>query len=145
MNWGTRIIIGYAAGVIFISYFVVRSMMLTTEMAEENYYEKELAYNGRLQATANGKSAISAFAYDPGTQTVRFQVDSSLSTQWDSASLHFYYAAAKSKDKTVPLLASSSGQYQVSTQGMGKGQYVLKLSFVSQQNNYFKEQSLFIP
>lgn len=45
MSWGYRILTAYIAGVLFISFFVYKSMQVNIDLAEENYYEKELKFN----------------------------------------------------------------------------------------------------
>ena len=76
MGWGTRIIVAYAAGVCFILYFVIRSMMLNTEMAEEDYYSKELAYNAHIEAVDNAKKMAQPITIQANAAQILIVMDS---------------------------------------------------------------------
>lgn len=56
MSWGYRILTAYIAGVLFISFFVYKSMQVNIDLAEENYYEKELKFNEFALSKKNGDS-----------------------------------------------------------------------------------------
>lgn len=144
MNWGIRIIIAYAAGVCFILYFVVRSMMLNTEMAEENYYDKELAYNTHIQGVDNAKKMTNPIKVSNLSNHIVISIDSSITTGLENGEIHFYNPASEKSDKKYKLEASTSGKYFFNKSVFNKGKYYVKISFDYHQQPYYTEQVIFI-
>ncbi len=144
MNWGIRIIIAYAAGVCFILYFVVRSMMLNTEMAEENYYDKELAYNTHIQGVNNAKKMTNPIVVSTLNNKIYISIDSVVTAELNNGEIHFYNPASEKSDKKFKLSASASGKYIFNNSAFNKGKYYVKISFDYHQQPYYTEQVIFI-
>ena len=144
MGWGTRIIIAYVAGVCFILYFVVRSMMLTTEMAEEDYYTKELAFNSHIEGVSNAENLAQPIIIKDTAALIEITIDSATAVALVKGEVHFYNPAAEKSDKKVPLNASVSGKYFFEKSSFDKGKYYVKVSFECRQNPYYTEQVVFI-
>ena len=144
MNWGIRIIIAYAAGVCFILYFVVRSMMLNTDMVEENYYDKELAYNTHIQGVDNAKNMANPIVVSNLSSQIEISIDSVVTAGLNNGEIHFYNPASEKSDKKFKLSASTSGKYIFNKSAFNKGKYYVKISFNFHQKPYYTEQVIFI-
>lgn len=53
LNYGLKIGILYAAFVVFILFFVVKSFGISFDLEEENYYEKEIHFEDEMDAIKN--------------------------------------------------------------------------------------------
>ena len=53
LNFGLKIGILYAAFVVFILFFVVKSFGISFDLEEENYYEKEIHFEEEMDAIKN--------------------------------------------------------------------------------------------
>ncbi|MBH2005613.1 MAG: FixH family protein [Sphingobacteriia bacterium] len=144
MGWGTRIIIAYVAGVCFILFFVVKSMMLNTEMVEEDYYSKELAYNTYIESVANAGSLAQPIAITDNDGQVEVSIDSVTAGSLSKGQVHFYNPASEKADKKLTLNPSASGRYFFDKSSFVKGKYIVRVSFELNAKPYFTEQVIFI-
>ena len=145
MNWGYRIVLAFGAGVAFILFLVWKTMQVDIEMVESNYYEKEMALNGKLQATANANALIKKIGVNKNEGQVIVTIDSALSTSLTNAEIHFYNPASEKSDKKWPLAASANGVYAFPVTALNNGKYIAKISFTSGNKNYYTEEVIFIP
>lgn len=143
MNWGTRIFIAYLAGVLFISYFVIRSMLLTTEMAEEDYYGKELAFNTHIQGVDNAKKLSQPITITNKDSQIEVVIDSLSARSIKNGAIHFYNPAAEKADKKM-VLNPSDGIYFFEKSSFIKGKYIVRVSFELEGKPYFTEETIFI-
>jgi len=145
MNWGYRIVLAFGAGVAFILFLVWKTMQVDIEMVESNYYEKEMAFNGKLQATANANALTKKIAIDKKEGQVVLTIDSTVTSAITNAEIHFYNPASEKSDKKWPLAASANGKYFFPVSSFNKGKYIAKISFTSAGINYYAEEVIFIP
>lgn len=144
MSWGTRIIIAYVAGVCFILYFVIRSMMLTTEMVEDNYYDKELAFNSHIEGVANANAMVKPITIVDTANTIRITIDSVIASSLNKGEVHFYNAASERADRKQPLKNTASGTYFYDKNLFIKGKYIVRVSFDYDKKPFYTEQTIFI-
>lgn len=144
MSWGTRIIIAYILGVIFILYFVIRSMMLNTELVEENYYDKELSFNTHIEGVNNANKMMNPIKVIANSAIIGIIIDSSVSSSIVKGAIRFYNPASQKSDKNYQLTSSVSGNYFFDKSKFDRGKYIVQVSFEFKQKPYYTEQSIFI-
>ena len=145
MNWGYRIVVAFGLGVAFILFLVWKTMQVDIEMVESNYYEKEMAFNGKLEATANAKGLTKKISVEKQDQQILLIIDSTTAAAITSAEVHFYNPASEKADKKVAIQASKNGLYYFPVASFAKGKYIAKISFTSAGKNYYTEEVIFIP
>lgn len=145
MNWGYRIVIAFGLGVAFILFLVWKTMQVDIEMVESNYYEKEMAFNGKLQATANAKALTTKITVEKQNEQILLKIDSTTAAAITSAEVHFYNPASERSDKKIAIQASNNGLYYFPAASFNKGKYIAKVSFTSAGKNYYTEEVIFIP
>jgi nitrogen fixation protein FixH len=145
MNWGYRIVVAFGLGVAFILFLVWKTMQVDIEMVESNYYEKEMAFNGKLQATANAKALTNQITVEQQGQQILLTIDSTTSAAITNAEVHFYNPASEKSDKKITISASNNGLYYFPVASFTKGKYIAKISFTSAGKTYYAEEVIFIP
>lgn len=145
MNWGYRIVVAFGLGVAFILFLVWKTMQVDIEMVESNYYEKEMAFNGKLQATANAKALTNQITVEHQGQQILLKIDSTMAAAITNAEVHFYNPASEKSDRKLNLAASNNGVYVFPVAQFNKGKYIAKISFTSAGKNYYAEEVIFIP
>lgn len=145
MNWGYRIVVAFGLGVAFILFLVWKAMQVDIEMVESNYYEKEMAFNGKLQATANANALPTKVSVEKQDQQIILKIDSTTAAAITSAEIHFYNPASEKSDKKLNIAASNNGVYVFPVAQFNKGKYIAKISFTSAGKNYYAEEVIFIP
>lgn len=145
MNWGYRIVVAFGLGVAFILFLVWKTMQVDIEMVESNYYEKEMAFNGKLQATANANALPTKVSVVKQDQQIFLKIDSTTAAAITTAEVHFYNPASEKSDKKLNIAASNNGVYVFPVAQFNKGKYIAKISFTSAGKNYYAEEVIFIP
>lgn len=145
MNWGYRIVVAFGFGVTFILFLVWKTMQVDIEMVESNYYEREMAFNGKLQATANANALPTKVSVEKQDQQIILKIDSTTAAAITSAEIHFYNPASEKSDKKIAINASNNGLYYFPVASFTKGKYIAKISFTSAGKNYYAEEVIFIP
>ena len=145
MNWGYRIVVAFGLGVAFILFLVWKTMQVDIEMVESNYYEKEMAFNGKLQATANANALPTKVSVVKQDQQILLKIDSTTAAAITNAEVHFYNPASEKSDRKLNLAASNNGVYVFPVAQFNKGKYIAKISFTSAGKNYYTEEVIFIP
>jgi nitrogen fixation protein FixH len=145
MNWGYRIVLAFGLGVAFILFLVWKTMQVDIEMVESNYYEKEMAFNGKIQATANAKALTNQISVEQQGQQILVKIDSTTAAAITNAEVHFYNPASEKSDKKIAIKATNNGLYYFPVTSFTKGKYIAKISFTSAGKNYYAEEVIFIP
>ncbi|MFN3299764.1 MAG: FixH family protein [Sediminibacterium sp.] len=145
MNWGYRIVVAFGLGVAFILFLVWKTMRVDIEMVESNYYEKEMAFNGKLQATANANALSTKVSVVKQDQQILLKIDSTTAAAITTAEVHFYNPASEKSDRKLNIAASNNGVYVFPVAQFNKGKYIAKISFTSAGKNYYAEEVIFIP
>ena len=137
MNWGKGIILIYALFVAGIGYLVYGATQTNFELVEENYYEKELAFQNQINWTKNAvdqKMKIDVHAVGSKIQISVLSEDSS--NVFTSASVWFYNAMDKSKDQHLELGQAVDGQWMVDG-NLPQGHFEVKVRWNNTQNDTF--------
>ena len=137
MNWGKGIILIYALFVAGIGYLVYGATQTNFELVEENYYEKELAFQSQINWTKNAidqKLKIDVQEVGSKIQISVVSKDSNTNADFTSASVWFYNAMDKSKDQHLELDDAIEGHWIVDGD-LPKGHFEVKVRW----NNALKD------
>ena len=139
MNWGTRIAIGYAAFVVFIMTLVVMAFQQDFDLVADNYYEQEIAYQGRIDQIQN--------AINDGQEVAVVSADDAVSLAFSSAAtdvkIHFFRPSDDTKDLLIEH-ASVDSQVNVPSSQFTTGKYLVKVEWKANGKTYFQENDLFL-
>lgn len=141
MNWGWKLIVASALFMIMIIYFVVQSVRHKTAMVSDHYYEEELHYQDKLDASARANRLVNKVEITRnGGQLI---------IQYPQAMLHatgdivLYNTAKEGFDKTFACITSDSVQ-RIDNSGLIKGRYLAKTTLVKDGQQYYFEQRITI-
>ena len=143
-NWGTGIFIVLAIIFLAVIGFYIFLTNLGTHLVEENYYEKELAFQERIDKQNNtlamqGKISL---RQEPGTLVIQFP---SLDPGSEpSGSVWFYRPSDQEKDFTVPLQLNDSLIQTIDISKIGKGKWIIKMDWEMGGKEYYFEETLII-
>ncbi len=142
MNWGNKILIGFSTFVVAISTMVYVAMKQTNEMVDDNYYEKELKYQGKIDASKN----LSALAekitihYDDGAITIKFPIASISSNA--VGTIECLRSSEQRRDVNIKLAPDSNGLQSLPRSLFIKGRYQLRIDWTNKGVAYFHQQEL---
>lgn len=137
MNWGNKITLVFIGFVVLIIGMVVFSMQQEFHMVEENYYEEEIAYQGKMEEIRNGHKWN-------GLVSVK-QVGGNLALQFEGAEkvegrIHFYRPADADLDFFVPI----SEELNIPIEKFQAGNWKVSFNWEAEGTKYFKEEQIFI-
>ena len=90
MNWGYKILLTVIIFILVMVFFVYVSMQQKNELIENNYYEKELAYQSKIDASARLADIMKGNTIATKTQdTLHIIIPMELMDQFSDGKLEF--------------------------------------------------------
>lgn len=137
MNWGNKITLVFVGFVVLVIAMVIFSMKQEFHMVEENYYEEEIAYQGKMEEIRNGNNW-------KGVISVK-QEDGNLALQFEGAEkvkgkIQFYRPADADLDFFVPI----SEEINIPIEKFKAGNWKVSFNWEADEKKYFKEEQIFI-
>lgn len=141
MNWGTGIFITFVVFMGIIISMVVISMRQDISLVAPDYYKQEIAYQDQIDKLQNAENAGEEITFEYFSSEYQFVVSSKNPT---SGEAHFYRPSDASKDIQVLFEIVGSEQKTISTKGMEKGLWKVKLTWGKGDMIYYKEKTIVI-
>jgi len=144
LNWGHGIF-----SVILIFLFVMSGMVYvasrqTNEMVDDHYYQKELAYQGVIDAGKNLKLLThqSLVSQSADKLTIQFPPGSYENILSGQVELQRNDAIQKDLHLSIPALATAA--FEISKSSLTRGVYRMKVSWINRQIPYYYEETFFL-
>lgn len=142
-NWGTGIFIIILLFILAVVAFFIWSSSLGINMVEDNYYEKELAYQERIDKIRNTESLGEDVKVTLSQGSLRIDFPKNLSGKKSQGNVLFYRPSDPGKDFTVPLVINDSSFQIIDATRLDPGRYVIKIDWVSDGVEYYYEEAVF--
>jgi len=145
MNWGIKILIFYLGFVVMVLASVFFAMTQKVDLVTDNYYEKELKHQEQIdkqQRTKSLKEKTEIQLLDKQI-IIKFPVLPDKNNQKNSVLL--YRPSDPSKDLRIEIKTDTLGIQIISAEKLTKGFWKIKLSWVSNEAEYYDESILNIP
>jgi len=143
-NWGTGILIVIITFLLIVIAFFIFINNLDINLVEDNYYEKELVYQERIDKI-NNTSALPGdikITHQPGTILIQFpDTDATLKPV---GSIWFYRPSDPKKDFTVPLQLNDSLRQVLDVTSIDKGKWIIKMDWDTGGKEYYFEEVIII-
>jgi hypothetical protein len=139
MGWGTRIAILYLSFVALIVGLAFVCFGEKVDLEYPDYYAKELAFQGQLDATNNTNALAVNIKHVVKDKSVELSLPKELLSADFKGTAKFFRPSDSSLDRIIILKPSAEGKQVLTDAGLIKGVYKLQLSFFSNGKNYYKE------
>jgi hypothetical protein len=141
-NWGTGIFIVIVLFLLAVISFFIFINTLDINLVEDNYYEKELVYQEKIDKISNtgslpGKITISQA---PGILVIQFPTLDSAMVPVGTVLL--YRPSDPKKDFTVPLQLDASRRQAIDISGISSGKWTVKLDWEMGGEEYYFEEGM---
>jgi len=140
MNWGTKIAILYVSFAATIGVMVYKSATQTVDLVAPDYYEQELKYQDKIDGINNVNASSNALSISQQNGNIDFAFSETMGVP-DGSILLFKPDNAAADLKTV-IRVDQSGKQSISTKGLTKGTYLLKVDWKIGSKKYFKEERI---
>ncbi|SMG46237.1 FixH protein [Marivirga sericea] len=137
MNWGNKITLVFVGFVILIITMVIFSMKQEFHMVEENYYEEEIAYQGKMDEIRNGNDwkGVVSVKQEGGNLALQFEGAAKV-----NGKIQFYRPSDADLDFFVPI----SEEINIPIEKFKAGNWKVSFNWEADEKKYFKEEQIFI-
>ncbi len=144
-SWGTGVLLAFALFLAGILGMVTISMSEDVQLVSERYYDNELRYQERIQATelANGMATRVSVELQPGVVLVRFPRLGSPGDVHGQVTL--YRPADRAEDRTLPLVLDTLWAQSIPTRALASGLWRVQVHWRLHGEEYYAEQPLILP
>lgn len=143
MSWKYRIILVLSLFVIGIGTMVFLASKQTIDMVDANYYEKELKYQGVIDAQQNLLAVGDSVTVKDSGGLVLVYIPVTATGNISEGSLEFLRTADKSKDTSFPVRVNLQGLQYLPRTAFEKGYYKLRAKWVNNDSAYYDERTIF--
>lgn len=126
----------------FILYMVAQATMRNVDLEADNYYQQEIQYQDRVDALNNALGMESKFTLTQETENLVVAYPEELRGAALKGNLHFFKPDNSSLDRQVEMSVGQDGKQAVALNNLGKGVYVLKISWAEAGKDYYVEKSI---
>ncbi|HLP14861.1 MAG TPA: FixH family protein [Bacteroidota bacterium] len=144
MSWGTGIAI--VIGIFFVAMAVLVTIAMThmTDLVADNYYERELAYQDRINSTQRAVNVPDAVRIVTRGDTLNLTLSEQAVASGISGTIHFYRPSNKQMDFDVRMLLDAAHSQRIRTSAMAKGLWKVQVGWKTPAGEFYSEQPLVI-
>lgn len=143
-NWGTGIFIVIALFLMAVVAFFIYMSNLDINLVEDNYYEKELVYQQKIDKLKNTGTLPSKISVTTTEDAVILRFPETLGDSSTQGHIIFYRPSDPSKDFTVELKPDDSLMQVIPATGMIPGKWTVKIDWTTLGTGYYFEEGIFI-
>ena len=143
-NWGHGIFGAILLFLVGMGTMVYIASGQTNEMVDDHYYQKELAYQGVIDAGKNLKALTSQSIVSQTSAYVVIQLPVGSFESLESGSIDLQRNDASRNDVHLELSSTGSSVIEIPKSGLTRGFYRMRIAWINQQVPYFFDEKVFI-
>lgn len=143
-SWGTGILITIIVFMVIIISAVVYLMNQDVDLVASDYYNKGIHHQEQIDRMNRTNKMGDEVSISPENGFIRLTLPKSFVQKNLTGVIQFYRPSNGKKDFAVALSIDSSGQQLISTNSMDKGYWKVKLNWIQDAVEYYKESSFVI-
>jgi hypothetical protein len=143
LHWGNYIAIFFTCFVVFILFLVFKTFSINTELVSEDYYDKEIAYQQKIDKLSNTQSMHASVKIIQLEDSVQFIFPDKFVDDSIQGTIKMYRPSDISKDLELPIKLSNQKQYCSKTK-LSKGNYVVHIDWKGNNVPFYTEESFYI-
>ncbi len=144
MNWGHGVIIILIFFFIGLGFMVFVSMRQNIEMIDDQYYDKELKYQGIIDAKNNLALLNDSVFVAEGRDVITIKMPQGAHEDISGGTLEFLRPSDKTLDRVVAIETDSSGSQLLPKAEFKNGIYRMRASWKSGGKDYFYEKDILL-
>ncbi|NQV52821.1 MAG: FixH family protein [Flavobacteriales bacterium] len=143
-NWGHAIAIVFILFATYILYFVYQSFNTNIDLVSEDYYAQEVAFQSRIDATANGDDFQDLITIAQGETGLMLNFPTAFEYDIEGGLVTFFRPSEQSLDRSFPLELDANKRMFFPRQLLSSGRYKLNISWKSGEQNFFLTKDIVI-
>jgi hypothetical protein len=141
VSWGTKIACLYGGFVALIITLVTATFFHKSELVADNYYQQELQYQSRLDASHAAATLNEPLQILQQQESIVIVFPGRFMGQSLEGNLHFYAAARATADRNLPIQTSNDTMF-VPRAALDHASYELQVSWSSAGTEYYQSLPL---
>lgn len=143
MSWGYKILIVYLAFAAGIATMVIKSSSQKIDLVTPDYYAQELKHQQKIDAVKRTESLSSKVSHAINAGKLEIILPAEFESKETTISVLLYCPADNDRD-VKKVFITGNRKVALELPPHIKGAYQLQLSWVSEGNEYFFEEKLFL-
>ncbi len=144
MSWGIKVIMAFVFFAGGIGVMVGISMSKNIDLVTENYYEKELKHQDKINMINRTNVLKDKIKLATNKESITIKFPDDFAEQSIEGKIHFYRAMDKKKDFEINIQKNESNFQEIKTSDMDKGSWKIQIDWKASGCEYFYESDLFI-
>jgi hypothetical protein len=143
-NWGTKLFIAMALFLIMLMTFVYMTTLQDHPLVEDEYYQKSLIYQEKLDKIENAKNLNENVKVELGSKYLSITFQSFFNPDSISGTIQIYRPSDPDFDINIRIKPDSNGALYLPAEKLHKGKYIVKIDYNYDGKGYYEEKSIFV-
>lgn len=147
LNWGTGIIIGMGAFMIFILQYVIRvqtNSEFDNELVTENYYQEEINIDKNHEAEKNANALGEKLTFKMIAEGMLIHFPKDFELKEISGIVSLYKASNQSLDKSINIQLNEEPTLLIPISQLTDGKWQISVFFTYKGKNYYKKEDILL-
>lgn len=145
-HWGVGLVAAYLLFASSTLGFVAFAMSQSVELVSDDYYQRSLVEDARIEATRQADALGPALACRPSPDRRALVIQLPLAHVATAAgTVTLYRPSSVAADRRVPLSLDAVGQQRVPLAGLAAGRWLVVLDWQAGGRRYHHERPLLVP
>lgn len=144
INWGTGILVFIVFFILVNIAFFIFINTLDINLVEDNYYEKELAYQEKIDKIENSRNLTDRISIISSKENISIIFPSITKGKSPGGIILFFRPSDPALDITIPLSLNDSSIQIIPTDPLQAGRYIVKIDWLLNGVEYYHEESIVI-
>jgi nitrogen fixation protein FixH len=142
-NWGTGILMVIILFFLAVVGFFIYMSNLDINLVEDNYYERELVYQERIDHMRNAEALPDQLRVVLEKGNIALFFPRMVVEKATAGKIHFYRPSDPGKDFTIPIQVNDSAIQKIPTGRLDPGKWTLKIDWVTEGTGYYVEKGVY--
>lgn len=142
-TWGTGIAIFFSLFVVFMLWMVYKTSQQDFDLVAEDYYAKEIAFQGVMDKTANYQQLNEEVKLIQKSDALVLSIPTKALKANSSVLLHLFRPSDDLLDKVYEVNGSEN-PIEVPMNELVQGEYIVKLEWKTDSTSYYFEKELYL-
>lgn len=141
-NWALGVTVLYGSFALFLIGFFIVSTFNKVDLVEDNYYDKEIAYQQHIDKVKRTKTLVNPLVWKMENKNLVLKFPKDMGDI--KGSVTFYRPSDSKSDRIILIHPDQENVQSVALNQMAKGLWRVKFNWQADTTGYFNEDILFV-
>jgi len=143
-NWGHKLTLAFIAFAALMMFMVYKTTQANFELVSKEYYKDELAYQQVIDGTNLANKLSSLIEIQQQNELISVQLPQEMKMKEATGTIYFYCPSEASKDRKLNINLNEEAVHLIPAGTILPGNYIVKINWQAEQQNYYNEQAIII-